>query len=83
MIWDFLVSVMMLVIGDYNCDNDVGDYSANSVIVLMIITMMMIVMLVLVIRAVQKTLFSKSQNFQAILLLTHKSKTSGTIFLAL
>ena len=34
-------------------------------------------------RAVQKTLFSKSQNFQINLLLTHKSKTIGTIFVAL
>ena len=35
------------------------------------------------VRAVQKTLFSKSQNFQANLFLTHKSKTFGKIVLAL
>ena len=30
-------------------------------------------------RAVQKTIFSKNQYFQVILLITHKSKTIGTI----
>ena len=31
------------------------------------------------VRAVQKTIFSRNQYFQVILLITHKSKTIGTI----
>ena len=36
-------------------------------------------LITLSIRAVQKTIFSRNQHFQVILLITHKSKTIGNI----